>query len=527
MKQRFDPFVEEKSPSPLGQPLSTTPPVPLSTTPPSRGEWVPPEEGLVEQVLRILRRRKWIVLQAVVLVPLLAFLYSEHQPTLYTSTAGLLFGNPATDIVGNSSTSATVDPTQVAATNSALVSLPIVSTYAARQTSGQIKASEIQASVTVASDSTGSSLAHIQAQSSSPRRAATIANAYGNGYIVFRRQADQAAIASSIRQIQANLAQIPPSSANGSAARQLRAQLSTLENADALRTGDAVLVQPATPPGAPSSPKTSRNVILGVFVGLVLGILLAALLDRLDQRISEADDFERIYGLPVLTEIPRTRELARGELPFDVAERFRALRTNLRYVNFDLHVRSLLVASPLPEDGKSTIAHSLAVTMAAMGDSVILVDVDLHKVREPDRGGSGLSGVLIGDELEDALISEPLPLPLAPGDEPRYLTVLPAGRMPPNPSELVDSDRMRDVLAELERRFDLVVLDAPALASVSAGLALIPVVSGILVVGAIGHTTIKGAVDLRQQIALLRGHPVGIVVNFTPRPRHGYGYGYS
>lgn len=518
MKQRFDPLVEAPPPSSSGHSLSPT-------RPGVSGGWDPPEEGLVEQVLRILRRRKWIVLQAIVLIPLVAFLYSEHQPTQYTATAGLLFGDPTAGIVANSSTSATVDPTQVAATNSALAALPIVSTYAARQTSGRITASEIQAAVTVSSGSTGSNLTNIQAVSSSPRRAATIANAYGNGYIAFRKQADGAAIATSIGEVQANLNQLPPAVASGPQGQQLRGELSTLENAQALRTGGAVLVQPASPPHTPSSPKTTRNVILGVFVGIVLGIMLAALLDRLDQRISDGDDFERIYGLPVLAEIPRTRELAQGELPFYVAERFRALRTSLRYVNFDQRMRSLLVASPLPEDGKSTIARSLAETMAAMGDSVVLVDVDLHKVRAQDRGESGLSGVLIGDELEDALISEPLPL--RPGDEPRRLTVLPAGPRPPNPSELVDSERMLEVLAELERRFDLVVLDAPALASVSAGLALIPVVSGILVVGAIGHTTIKGAIGLRQQIALLRGHPVGIVLNFTPRLRHGYGYGYG
>jgi polysaccharide biosynthesis transport protein len=106
--------------------------------------------------------------------------------------------------------------------------------------------------------------------------------------------------------------------------------------------------------------------------------------------------------------------------------------------------------------------------------------------------------------------------------------VLPAGPSPPNPSQLIDSARMREVLSELERRFEVVVLDAPALASVSDGLALIPAVSSILIVAGLGHTTIKSAVDLRQQIAMLRGRPVGIVVNFTRRQRHGkYHYSYE
>jgi capsular exopolysaccharide synthesis family protein len=513
MTQTFDPFAE------VPPDRSSDGPGELRLG--SGGRWTPPEEGLVDQVWRILRRRKWVVLQAVVLVTVVAFLYSKHQATQYTASAGLLFGNPTQNVLpsGSNASEAALDPTAVSATNGSLVSLPVVATYASRLTGGKISAAEIRGSVSVSTGSTGSNVATIEAISGSPVRAAQIANAYGNGYIEFRRVSDQAAYTSSISRITAEYDALSPADQTGPEGRQFKSELAALHNAEAVGTLEAQLVQPASPPSSPSSPKTKRNVILGVLVGLVLGLVLAAVWDRLDQRVSDQEEFERLYGLPVLAEIPRSRELARGELTFELAERFRALRTSLRYVNVNRDLRSLLVASPLPEDGKSTVARSLAQTMAMMGDQVVLVQLDLHKPDSDGDGVAGLSTVLIGDSLDDALISEPVPS--ASGDGERRLVILPTGPTPPNPSELIESRRMREVLVELERRFDMVVLDAPALSSVSDGLSLVPAVSGILIVAGLSHTTNKAAIDLRRQLAMLRGHPVGLVVNFTRRQRHG------
>jgi len=514
MKQTFDPFAEPLTESPQSES-----PVPSAD---GRRTWTPPEEGLVEQLARTLRRRKWLVLSAIVLVPLAAFLYSHHQETQYTATANLYFNDPTVGVINSATSNVTVDPTRQAATNSSLVTLPIVATYASRETGGRIPPAAFTGAISVDGGSGDSDVVAIHAMSGSPQQAAQMANAYGQGYITFRRTSDRDALQTNINQLQAQYDNMTPDEQNGAQGRRIQGQIQALGTAQALRTGDAELVQPASAPTSPSSPKTRRNVIIGLFVGVVLGLALAGLLERLDRRIRTEEDLERIYGLPVLAQIPRSRALGRGKIGVDTAEPFRSLRTNLRYVNFDHRLHSLLVASPLPEDGKSTIARALATTMASMGDDVVLVDMDLHKARNGSNA-FGLSNVLIGDSLDDALVTENVPTGEAQGGRP--LTVLPAGPMPPNPSELVDSDRMRDVLHELERRFELVILDAPALAQVADGLALVPMVSGILVVGGVGRTTQKAAMDLRRQLALLHGRTVGLAANFTQTSGSRYGYG--
>ena len=176
---------------------------------------------------------------------------------------------------------------------------------------------------------------------------------------------------------------------------------------------------------------------------------------------------------------------------------------SLRYFNVGGNLRSLLVVSPEAEDGKSTVAACLATTLAQRGDRVILVEADLHKhtgegrsrgagmspaaaVGAGDEHAEGVTTVLAGGDLDDAL----LVVPVGDGDgPPRELIVLPSGPTPPNPSELLESGRMHDLMMELERRCDIVVYDTPALTAVSDALALLPDTAGVIVVGRLHHTS--------------------------------------
>ncbi|HEX2096858.1 MAG TPA: Wzz/FepE/Etk N-terminal domain-containing protein [Solirubrobacterales bacterium] len=484
-------------------------------------------EGLLEQLLRVVRRRKWIVLQAVVAVPLLAFVFSISQEKEYTAEATLLFRQaPVLE-----ETSTVIDPNRVAATNGELVGLPVVAERAAEELE-DVPAGEVLASVTV-TPSTEADTATIEATTPDPERSAAIANAYGNAYIDFRRRADRAQVQDAINLAESSLAELTPAEEAGAEGAALNEQLDKLRLSQALQTGGAELVQTASPPSDPSSPKPLRNTVIGFVLGLLLGLSLAALLERIDRRVRTSEEMEDLYSLPVLARIPRspllgakrTRSLGTRT---PEGEAFRVLRTNLRFFDVDRDMRSILIVSPEEGDGKSTVAQGLATTMAEMGDDVVLVETDLRKggaFRQVDgRPAEGLSSVLAGTPLEKVLIKVDVPLPNS--DESRLLAVLPSGPAPPNPSELLEGERMRAVLDELSEHFRFVILDSPALGAVSDALALVPAASQIVVVGGLGKTTREAARALLKQFSLLKRQPIGVIVNFAEPERAKYSHYY-
>ena len=223
-------------------------------------------------------------------------------------------------------------------------------------------------------------------------------------------------------------------------------------------------------PTAPSSPNTRLNVALGALIGLALGIGYAVIRHVLDRRLRDPRDIERETGVAVVGTIPLDKDLAasRRVLVFDevlgdsgsviVAEALRELRTNLQFMSVDNPPRSIVVTSPVPGDGKSTTAANLAVSLAAAGEPVILIDADLRRpvisslFGLPD--GAGLTDVIAGRATVDD-VSHRI-------DD--TLMVIGAGRIPPNPSELLGSQRMRDLVKQLSASA-LVIIDTPAAAA--------------------------------------------------------------
>ena len=491
------------------------------------------QQGAVERTVRLLARRKWVVITCLLLVPAVALVFSLSQEKRYEAVAHLLFREQARDLLQLPSGDGNEDPARKAATNEELVSLPVVARRAARKLSG-VPAGVVASSVEVESSEL-SDVVQVVASHQDPRAAALIANAYAEAFVEFRREADRKNIAGAIQLVQSDLDALAPETVPGDRRRMLQLQdrLEQLQLAQSLQTGNAELVQHATAPTDPSSPRTKLNVILGIFAGAILGFGLAGLFERLDRRLKNVEDLESAYGLPVLAQVPRSRNLAgsgrgptRGAAEED-AEAYRALRVNLRYFGVDKDLRSVLIASPLPREGKSTIAVNLAMTMASMGDDVVLVKGDLRTPSElpAEEFSRGLSGVLVGA----ATLPEAL-LPVAVdflGPSFATLSVLPAGPPPPNPLQLLESERMRRVLDELEQRFDLVLIDSPALSVVSDAWALVPHVSGILVVGALNYTTRDAAAEFTKQTTLLGGRMFGLAANFARAEKTPYRYRYG
>jgi len=401
---------------------------------------------------------------------------------------------------------------------------------AAEEMGGGTTPSEVLGAVSASSSNSMADVATISATTSTPERAAEIANGYSKAFIEFRKETDQSQVQQAISLVERSLEKLTPEELVGSQGATLEDRLNRLKVQRALQTGNAELVQPASAPDSPSSPKTKRNVLLGILLGALLGFGLAALLERVDRRVRTADELEDLFEAPIIARISRSKALPKTELKdilqVEEAEDFRILRTNLRYFNVDRELESVLLASPEPGDGKSTVARGLAAAMAEVGEDVLLLEADLRKESEfrgtGGRAAPGLSTVLSGVPLSEVLLEVPLSSPAA--DQTRKLSVLASGPVPPNPSELLESERMGSVMEELQERFKVIIIDSPALGVVSDAMALAPFVSEVLAIGGVRKTNQESARAFLKQLALLGKKPVGVIATFADPDTKRYSY---
>lgn len=292
------------------------------------------------------------------------------------------------------------------------------------------------------------------------------------------------------------------------------------------------LVSEAQRAAHPSSPNVALNLALGVLLGIALGIGVAVLRTALDNRVRTPRDAEQVTNSASIGAIAydakaKERPLIVHADPLSPrAESFRALRTNLQFL--DMGGRSsFVVTSSIPSEGKSTTTINLAIALADAGKRVALLDTDLRKPKVAEylsiEGGAGLTDVLIGR----AKVNEVM-LPWGG----RSLYVLPAGKIPPNPSELLGSAQMGTLLNMLEKDFDVVLCDAPPLLPVTDAAILARVTSGALMVVAAGKTTkhqLTGATEALNTIgAKLAGFVMSMVPTRGPDSYYSaYGYGYG
>ena len=286
-------------------------------------------------------------------------------------------------------------------------------------------------------------------------------------------------------------------------------------------------IQPAIVPTSPASPNVPLNIALGLLVGLAVGVGLAVLRSVLDTRVHSLHDIDLVTDAPILGGITndpdaRLRPLVVHSDPKNPrAESFRSLRTNLQFVNIEGGPRSFVVTSSIPGEGKSTTTANLAIALAETGARVVLVDGDLRLPRVADymgiEGGVGLTDVLIGRaELADVLQKWGK----------NKLFVLPSGRVPPNPSELLGSAAMARMLGSLTAEFDVVLIDAPPLLLVTDAAVLSKLCGGAIMVVASGRTKRNELSSALQALERAGSRLVGMVVTMLPtKGPDSYGYG--
>ena len=290
-------------------------------------------------------------------------------------------------------------------------------------------------------------------------------------------------------------------------------------------------LQPAVVPIEADSPNNKLNLALGLLVGLALGIGLAVLLEVLDTRIRSIRDIESLTDLTVIGGIAFDPDAAKNPLVVQAdpksprAESFRTLRTNVQFVMVERR-NSFVVTSSLPGEGKTTTSTNLAITLSQLGSRVLLVDADLRRPKVSEylgiEGAVGLTDVLVGRaEFEDVVQEWGV----------SNLHVLPAGQVPPNPSELLGSHTMVDLLARFESDYDIVIFDSAPLLPVTDAAILARVTGGAIIVAAAGKTHKNQFQAGLKNLVNVDAPVMGVILTMLPTKgvdSYGYGqYGYG
>lgn len=355
----------------------------------------------------------------------------------------------------------------------------------------QISPAELSKSVTAAAD-LNTVIITISAQDTSPVQAAAIAQAVGNSLIAIIKDLES------------------PVSGGPSPVK-------------------LSVITPATAPTSPSAPNTRLYLGIGLILGLAMGLAITLLKTALDTKVRGEADLRRISDVPLLGGVAFDSDATKKPLITQApaqgprAEAFRQIRTNLQFAHVSHDSKAVLVTSSLPGEGKSTTATNLAIAMAQSGQTVALVDADLRRPSVNEYLGldrnAGLTTALIGDaDVNDLL--QPW------GDE--NLFVLTSGQIPPNPSELLGSRAMKDLIVALEQAFDAVIIDAPPLLPVTDAVVLAQQVGGVVLV--IGASRVKTP-DLQKSLdalAMVDADVLGVVMNLLPaKGPDSYSYTYG
>ncbi|HVM76069.1 MAG TPA: polysaccharide biosynthesis tyrosine autokinase [Candidatus Saccharimonadales bacterium] len=329
----------------------------------------------------------------------------------------------------------------------------------------------------------------------------------------------------------------------------LQTKLKEAQISQGLKSSNIRIMDPAMVPTTPARPAKTRNIALAIVVGLVGGIGLALLREYLDNTVKTPDDIETLARLPSLAVVPafgegpgagkragvlkggssngheKRIELVAQHLPkSQMSEAFRALRTALLLSQPERPPQVILVTSALPREGKTTAAANLAVTLAQLGDSTVLVDADLRK---PGVGRllnlgtgkyAGLSSYLAGVSSLDLVT---VPHPQIPN-----LAAIPTGPLPPNPADLLSSHKLSEGIAELRTKFKFVVIDSPPIMAATDAVVLSVQTDGVLLVVRSGETPKEAFTRTRDLLTSVKCHLLGVVLNAVDASAPDYYYSY-
>ncbi|MEA2717638.1 MAG: tyrosine-protein kinase [Actinomycetota bacterium] len=504
--------------------------------------------------LGALKRRKMIVLATVGVLVGLALVSSFIQEPVYAASARLLLQPKQAESPFDANTGARIDPARALATDIEVLESQMVQAEVRARLGSTPKVS--------ASPVGQTDVVRVTAESTDPKRAADVANAYAAAYLDVRRQQAVEGLLAAGKEIQARIGDLQqqirglddqvtaaPAPDQGAVRESMSEQRQALVQQQSLfkqtldkltvdanlASGGAQLVGSAVVPKTPIKPKPLRNAVLAALVGLMVGVGLAFLAEYLDDSIKTREDLERLSTpVPVIGLIPAVsgwkerdeiRLVSVSEPSSAAAEAYRTLRTAIQFVALDRPLAVLQVTSSNASEGKTTTLANLGVALAKAGQRVILVCCDLRRPRLHEFFGLpndvGFTSLLLGNApLSRALQDVP--------DVPR-LRLLASGPLPPNPSELLSSARTKEVFTALKGDADIVLIDSPPVLPVTDALVLFRQVDATLMVFSAGGTTQKQASTALAMAKQVDAPLIGTVLNGVVTPG-GYGgqyaYGY-
>jgi capsular exopolysaccharide synthesis family protein len=303
----------------------------------------------------------------------------------------------------------------------------------------------------------------------------------------------------------------------------------SVQLAEAQSGNNVIVAAPAKVPTSPIRPRTKMNTLLAAVVGAMLAVGVAFLVEFLDDTIKTPEDVEATLAAATLGAVARSKngEASQGLITLEapkspISEAYRVLRTNVRFSNVDHPNQSLLVTSANPTEGKSTTVSNLGVVMAQAGQRVILVDSDLRRPRlqrvfELDNR-QGLTDALVSDGMELNGFLQDTAVP--------NLRVMTSGPLPPNPSELLSSQRMHQLVDRLKAEADVVLFDSPPVMAVTDASILAKQVDGVLLVVDSGQTRRGMAEQAYRTLQQVGASVLGVILNKIALTRGGYYYYY-
>ena len=491
-----------------------------------------PAEHDLGAYLKAIRRRMPLILLLTGVVTAVAVGLSLAQTKEYEATSRVVLSqsDPINNII-QSSQPINYDPE---AARNTLVSLIKIEPVAERVKAAEgldYSTGELLDKVTTEVES-NSDIVLIKALDPDPQTATDISNGFAEQYQLYRQDTVRAQLEDAADVTRTNIDRLSPEEEASEQGRDLRGQLRQLEILAAAQRGGVEVAETADVPTDPAKPRPLLNGFLAFVLGFALAVAIAVGIEFIDRRLKDEEDVENAFGLPVLATIPRPARRSQTIVPGEDRGQFEgysALATNLRFFELGPELESIMITSPGPAEGKTSVTLGVARALAALDLRVIAIEADLRRPTFSRYGisrGAGLSTVLAGvSDVDSTLIEvDASSLTRVDGTPPartRTFHVLPSGPVPPNPQALLARPMMTHVIEDARAMADVVLVDVPPLGTVNDPITLANLVDGVVLVAHLGKTTRDASRRTLRLLANVDARMLGVVVTGAT-PGEGY-----